>query len=605
MNKKTLLALFLGVYIFMATIVIPSKHIYDMRNEKVIDNQIDKVEVLSNTIEIINGTENVYNISYDEPFVEGDAQYNIGIGSILSYSDPSEAVVPGKEDAFFAYVSLKPTYITKYIEIPKTQDNARIVKLLTGASKETGSPIISVSFFGSYERGIVKAQAGGNLNDYGRERIWDIKNFLFFDEETENNISYNLPYTDEEIEVRYNKYSHVVNPDDYTWAVAKIRLKNEDNLLSATASTNYNSFGIELKILCGIELIKIGACVPVNRDAGQVVTIYTEVSGTYERYIPKDIRISFEGDIIKLDLEENTITIGDGNNVISFTGNELMQTTNMPPVEYMYRQVIDNYKNGKETATIRCGIEDYFDINTRFAKVEILSKTFSINEWYVTIRTAEQLKIGEQITIDGKTFTVYSQGSYSSPYEYGLRIYYDGYLDLSGEYTVVVEGGKLISKTGDSNIPMTFHIGDKVVPYKYSANGKDIPMSLNKDGTAKIFAVIGNKMIYDGAVWQELSLQEWNEPIKRNEAIITIKRGGTLGTTSQVFCVLKYGKLEIGDGVEYDGEFGYVESYSNSTGEYALRLAGYDKFYNSIGKTITINVTKIDATTLQEINSMV
>lgn len=53
-----------------------------------------------------------------------------------------------------------------------------------------------------------------------------------------------------------------------------------------------------------------------------------------------------------------------------------------------------------------------------------------------------------------------------------------------------------------------YQIGDEVIPMVYGEDGKDRPMSLYKDGTKKVFRVVGTKFIYDGAVWQELTLQE-------------------------------------------------------------------------------------------------
>lgn len=53
-----------------------------------------------------------------------------------------------------------------------------------------------------------------------------------------------------------------------------------------------------------------------------------------------------------------------------------------------------------------------------------------------------------------------------------------------------------------------YDIGDEVIPMVYGEDGKDRPMSLYKDGTKKVFRVVGTKFIYDGAVWQELTLQE-------------------------------------------------------------------------------------------------
>ena len=56
-----------------------------------------------------------------------------------------------------------------------------------------------------------------------------------------------------------------------------------------------------------------------------------------------------------------------------------------------------------------------------------------------------------------------------------------------------------------------FDIGDNTIPMVRGADGYDVPMSIHQDGSPKIFKVVGRKMIYDGAVWQELTLQEYTE----------------------------------------------------------------------------------------------
>jgi hypothetical protein len=42
----------------------------------------------------------------------------------------------------------------------------------------------------------------------------------------------------------------------------------------------------------------------------------------------------------------------------------------------------------------------------------------------------------------------------------------------------------------------------------FTADGIDTPMSKRKDGSTKSFIVVGSNIFYDGAVFQELSLQE-------------------------------------------------------------------------------------------------
>lgn len=70
------------------------------------------------------------------------------------------------------------------------------------------------------------------------------------------------------------------------------------------------------------------------------------------------------------------------------------------------------------------------------------------------------------------------------------------------------EFGEKIISASDENKRAKFGINDPVIPMVFSANGKDIPMSRYKNGLPKVFKVLGFKMIYDGAVWQRLTVQE-------------------------------------------------------------------------------------------------
>jgi hypothetical protein len=58
------------------------------------------------------------------------------------------------------------------------------------------------------------------------------------------------------------------------------------------------------------------------------------------------------------------------------------------------------------------------------------------------------------------------------------------------------------------NYSMACSLYDEVIPMVFGADKKDRAMSTYPDGTAKVFQVLGVKTYYDGAVWQELSLQE-------------------------------------------------------------------------------------------------
>lgn len=132
--------------------------------------------------------------------------------------------------------------------------------------------------------------------------------------------------------------------------------------------------------------------------------------------------------------EENTVTYGE-NPKISIENNELLQTTTTIDgkklSQYNYEQITDEWGEGKELATIKCSIGEYYD-----------------------------------------------------------------------------ENGNLAISTQNNDLPMLFNIGDLVIPYIAVANGQTEPLSLKLDGTPKVFKVTQIRPYFDGAFWQELTLQE-------------------------------------------------------------------------------------------------
>jgi hypothetical protein len=69
------------------------------------------------------------------------------------------------------------------------------------------------------------------------------------------------------------------------------------------------------------------------------------------------------------------------------------------------------------------------------------------------------------------------------------------------------EQGALVKSTkSDGN--MSFDIDDVVIPFVRGADGKDRYLSFKKDGQPRSLYVKGTEIIYDGACWQKLYLQE-------------------------------------------------------------------------------------------------
>ena len=77
-----------------------------------------------------------------------------------------------------------------------------------------------------------------------------------------------------------------------------------------------------------------------------------------------------------------------------------------------------------------------------------------------------------------------------------------------GDYTD--ENEKLVISTNTAD-KMIFEHYDKVLPMVRNSWGTDTPLSLNANGLAKVFEVVGVRIYADGAVWQELTMREKGE----------------------------------------------------------------------------------------------
>lgn len=418
---------------------IPSKHIYDIDNQKVIDNVIDNVEVHIKAPQLISATENVYNESVSSGFATGTAQDN------QKYAYITKTQTYGNSGYAYSYVQITPTYLTKTFIVPKSVQNSRVLRLFTGADNN-GQSNIKCSFRGTVKKGTATATANltiaeswnTEVRQYYISNIAVQKTSIIPTTKTEDKEK-QYSFTKDDLEIsNYVTNAEVASAegDNLRATTATITLVSEDSLLTATAKENDNDYTITLTILCGLKKIALGAIggneFPYYNSVG-TYSVSCNYNNTYEEYIPKQVDMSFYGDVIKLDLVDEILTIGNGDNIISFAGNELFQKTNKPSVEETYTKVISEYVNGKEIATIRCGIEDYYD----------------------------------------------------------------------------TDGNLAISKNRKDNLPMTFHIGDRVIPYIYGSNGIDRPMSTKKDNSPKEFEVIGKGITYDGAIFQKLTLQEY------------------------------------------------------------------------------------------------
>lgn len=163
-----------------------------------------------------------------------------------------------------------------------------------------------------------------------------------------------------------------------------------------------------------------------------------------------------------------------------------------------FEKTLNEYKNGKETATILCDMFQYdVAVTLRVLNYELQDngdirctlQADNINDMY-------DILYMKNISVNGIKGTI----TYPVEEHFALVVYFKDARVINE----LQKGEITINKKSN----FYFNIGDVVIPMVYGANGVDKPMSKYKDGTPKKFKVLGTRIFYDGAVWQELTLQE-------------------------------------------------------------------------------------------------
>ena len=412
-------------------ILIPSKNIYDKQNPKVRDNVIERIEV--GAVEIVPDNkyeEPIANIvEYKNP-TKGEPKTDI-IGDSASLGVGSQVY-----NTVIAYIQGTPYYYDLTIKIPLIKENSYISSLLLGVD-DNNNANIKYSVGGTIKTGEVTA----TLTRTGiGERDVEISNIVKGEPTQKQSTFTNIPY----------KYSY---SDKYGGSLAEAKATaevsfDEGNIKEIEKANIVIDNGKEyyqfyLRVIAGVDIVKVSGGDEYAYVAGHK-TLNIESKGEYEEYLLEKIEVTVYGNTIGIDLQDKTMYINGetAKKVHSIDGNELMQTSNYIKDENenitenaigtMYGKTRKKYEHGKETATIRCSVGDYYD--------------------------------------------------------------YD-----SGEKMIAID-----KSTGK----MSFKLYDQVIPMVYGADGEDHPMSTYQDGSAKVFQVLGSNIYYDGAVWQELSLQE-------------------------------------------------------------------------------------------------
>ena len=543
-------------------IVIPSKHIYNKDNDKIRDNVIDRIEVSAKEV--------APNNEYDTPVYNEDLSLD-NIEKIENSANAyKDAVATNHGGSSIRNVrgacGLK--YILNYVTIPeiyipKVQKNKFIPKIYDGKDDD-GNPRIKINLR------IKQTNYKGNSSYQPSSNTFDFEGSTLTKEETETeNIFYSFEEFQYKNDISSTVSSlsvssvsslsanHSIIEENNKLKISSYLYANSNNNWSPSIITvdNYinanlqeNDIVVTSEIINGVEFYKLSStklligmdttfmsCLIENTNSFSSISGYYRAVATRVLQECQQISLTVYGNTLGIDLTDKTVIVSseeESNKPFSIEGNELMQTQNYSSNKFnlteasSYGEIApDKYYIGRSEAggyytSVHIGgdknswatyvvYKNDGDDETEEEKIAIIPPYQTTHEvLYNPTSKGKHIKIIE----------VYNKSSIYTYNIHTLANYYNGketatiLCDISDyyEYDATANNfkGKKVIAIDNSTKKMAFDIYDKVIPMVYGANGQDKPLSNYKNGNPKTFEVLATKIIYDGAVWQELTLQE-------------------------------------------------------------------------------------------------
>lgn len=402
-------------------IVVPFKHIYSTKSKKIKNNVIDKITVLPTEISVAE--------EFDKPvhkeLVENIQDRLVADGQYYSfgYDGDGEGIrYEGRKDSLasglFHYVAVRLKHSMSFcklvLDIPKEKPpKEKITSVFSGENQdEEGKDKISVSLYGTIKETPLKERvvgvSGGEATFEGEEIDPD-KNGSESDVQSLN----------------------IEDPKDVsssaTLSSAMSVSVSSDIVLQVPYSTS------EEIMLNGRGYFRVTIYIPQRTEIVSLSGSGTKTETTnilsFEIYGTKTVKeihsaeITIDGNRKVIQLDESTVTIGNGENELSVQGNELLQ----PMIAKNYAYTLDAYKNGRESITIECDLGEYYNedgtkaISTNGEKDENgkeLPMSFKNGDVLLITKSNEK---GEEVPIARK-----SNGEPMLFYVVGTELTYDG-----------------------------------------------------------------------------------------------------------------------------------------------------------------------------------
>lgn len=319
----------------MTPILIPAKNIYRKQYEKLIDNLIDFVQVKTVHYSSDAKKDVAYRSSIVQTFLPNSNKY-----ANQEYKFDEIGGNSGIYNVAFAYAYIQPYVYSTTIKIYKDEIKKTILSL-----EDLNFDVIC-----NVERGTVTARVVPQIGD---DRI---ENIVFKKD-------------NESVEtITEFSFSETASANALASATATIDEIFSKTTFSVTEHEEY--YSVILSFVCGTIRYKLQG----GLQLVQSPNVDLDLQGTYENTVPQQINISIDGVVKTVDFVEETQSFGELTSKNAFVigeSNELMQSASYHKYETgqglvttylaeIYKELLEEYKNGKKKLTLLCDINDYY-----------------------------------------------------------------------------------------------------------------------------------------------------------------------------------------------------------------------------------------------------
>lgn len=377
-------------------IKITSNKIFDIKNEIIRDNQIGKIEAkMQNVFFEEKLQECAYQIKYDTEQLNYYLTKETLKTEFKNGSKTGVSLVHGYYGE--AINLLKFGFKRKMfnIEISKAQYDKYLSKLYNGivaGEKKTG---LDINF--TYTKEVYPIQKSVNLEIKQDMSFYPNTVFRPYPEDLGEEVFNNITIKEVQSvtegsgsiiteEEQIAGYAVEENPKTFIFGVTantsvietnpRIETRSPINVFNVSLNDNGDSYMLGIVITIYREksvLYKETLVTNIDAEDFEASNFFNPsrtLEGTIEKITPETLEFSIFGDYIQINLDEETFTLSSNSgNSFKISGNELLQKTNTyegnSAIKTFAKKLIENYKNGKETATLKCSITNYFDENNQ------------------------------------------------------------------------------------------------------------------------------------------------------------------------------------------------------------------------------------------------